>query len=147
MRQRYEQEIAESLWVGLHWLLIILSVAAFAVTGSFIISVFLTNLLFQLINQLTDQALDKNEGLALMIGAVVFGAVALLFTPFVVDAGVPIDQAIGWVLVAGMVWGLAVSYKVMLNWWQQIEQTSLPVVDFSQQLKLPKQLYQSAEQR
>lgn len=144
--KRYEQEIAESLWMGLHWLLIILAIAAFAVTGSFIISVFLTNLLFQLINQLTDQALDKNEGLALMIGALVFGAAALLLIPFVVDAGGPIDQAIGWVLVGGMVWGLAVSYKVMLDWWQQTQQTSLPVTDFSQHLNLPKQLYQSAEQ-
>jgi hypothetical protein len=144
--KRYEQEIAESLWMGLHWLLIILAIAAFAVTGSFIISVFLTNLLFQLINQLTDQALDKNEGLALMIGALVFGAAALLLIPFVVDAGASIDQAIGWVLVGGMVWGLAVSYKVMLDWWQQTQQTSLPVTDFSQHLNLPKQLYQSAEQ-
>lgn len=144
--KRYEQEIAESLWMGLHWLLIILAIAAFAVTGSFIISVFLTNLLFQLINQLTDQALDKNEGLALMIGALVFGAAALLLIPLVVDAGAPIDQAIGWVLVGGMVWGLAVSYKVMLDWWQQTQQTSLPVTDFSQHLNLPKQLYQSAEQ-
>lgn len=146
MRSRSESEQADELfWAIVQWFLLALAIAGFVVSGSFIVSVWLTKLLFNLINQLTDGALDKNEGLALLISAVVFGGVALGFTPYVTQQGVPLEQAIGGLLVAGMGWGLAVGYKALLDWWRELEMRELPATHFSQKLNLPEQHYLSAE--
>lgn len=125
----------------MQWLQIGLVITLNAVIVAFVISVWLTKLLFKLVNELTDGALDRSEALALLLSAVVFGGLALLLMPAVADPSMPLEQTIGGLLTLGMIWGLAVGWKVMLDWWHELAMTELPTVHYSQRLNLPEEHY------
>jgi len=131
----------------LQWLQIGLVIALNVVSAAFIISVWLTKLLFKLVNELTDGALDRSEALALLLSAVVFGGVALLLVPAVADPTMSFEQTVGGLLSLGMVWGLAVGWKVTLDWWHEMATTELPMVHYSRQLNLPEQHYLSSQSK
>lgn len=131
----------ELFWSVVNWLLITLAIVGFVVSAAFIVSVWLTKLLFKMINELTEGELDRNEALALLISAVVFGGAALLLLPFVANPSVPLEQTLGWLVFGGMAWGLAVGYKVLLDWWHELAMMELPEVHYSRRLNLPAQHY------
>lgn len=136
-------ESDELFGAGIHYVLVGLAIAGFVISAAFVISVFLTKLLFRMVNELTEGEIDRNEALGLMISALVFGALGLLFVPYVATSQVSPEQTIGGLVGVGMVWGLVVGWKVMLDWWHELAMMDLPVTHFSQQLKVPRQLYPS----
>lgn len=125
----------------LYWVQLGLVIALNVISVAFILSVWLTKWLLQVVNHLTEGELDRNELLGVLISAVIFGGAALLLLPALADSSVPLEQTIGGLLVLGMVWGTVVGWKVMLDWWHELEMRELPEVHYSRRLNLPAQHY------
>jgi hypothetical protein len=111
-------------WVGevigavLMWLWLFL-------VGAWLLSQWLTELLFRhVLNPMLDYALDRNDGLIILLSAGLWGTLfPSLLTPLL-DISSPNEllQAILVLVGLGLAWGISIGFWILLKWWSEIDQ-------------------------
>lgn len=93
----------------------------FLLVGLFFISTLMMKVILHVVNGQTGGALDREDGLAPLISGVVFAVVTLFWFPLLLQGGIAPPTAILWLILGGFAWGVAVGYKVLLDWWAESE--------------------------
>jgi hypothetical protein len=118
-----------SAWVGefiravFRWFFLILA-------GAWIVCQWLTRLLFEfVINPLLDRALERHDGLVVLLSAGLWAAVALLLSPLLIVPALQntspeeVWQALLIMLGLGLAWGTSIGFWILLTWWMAVERS------------------------
>jgi hypothetical protein len=124
------------------WCLLIL-------VGVWIICQWLTRLLLEfVINPLLDGALERHDGLVVLLSAGLWVAVALLLFPLLIvpelESTPPEEvwQALLITVGLGLAWGTSIGFWILLTWWLAVERLE-PAYEPVQQLGPPVKLVSS----
>lgn len=133
---------------------LLLELLGYLIFGVFIVCQWLTRMLFEyLLNPLTEGAFDRHDGAVVLTSAglwgIVFGGIVL---PLAISQGwmvVPatqVDNSVGMMVVAGLLWGGVIGGFLVLTWWNEIEARQPIATDFTQVNDTPQDGYTTGRQ-
>lgn len=138
-------------WVG-YFLKTLLDVLCTVIFGLFLISQWLTRVLFQhVLNPLLDGLPERHDGAVVLLAAGLWSVVAggILFPLAwaggeIARTGGELLQAWGWSCLFGLAWGVACGVWVLGTWWAEVERQGRVGYDVVRLLDKPLEIIQMA---